>query len=46
LAAGLGQQGSMVEQLNQQLANWLSLNPGIEWTERFNQSLLKLAAKV
>jgi len=46
LAAGLGQQGSIIEQLNQQLANWLSLNPGIEWTERFNQSLLKLAAKV
>lgn len=46
LAAGLGQQGSLSEQLGQQLANWLALNPAAEWVERFNQSLLKLAAKV
>ena len=46
LAAGLGQQGSITEQLNQQLATWLELNPATGWTERFNQSLLKLAAKV
>ena len=46
LAAGLGQQGSIATQLNQQLAIWLELNPGTDWTERFNQSLLKLAVKV
>lgn len=45
LAQGLGQAGSLQEQVMASITQWLSLNANHAWQQRYNQALLALAKK-